>query len=264
VADSDHKFIETYCRDIFSRPFARRFRYLYLGLDRCDDTFVLSDTKDTDFKYCEPMQATGLVKVHNPDHLAKLKRWLQSYGLDGTRPYLFYFGLLLTLFNKTTKETFVQIRREPNGAITASVGDGPLELIARPIDAYFVLTKLQSYVDKYSAVFFKETIPTYAIALENPETITKLVTRPVACQDLYEAGFLDIVCRDINLVLLPGLDMLTIKALVKTDKSYTTGIKLWSDSAPRCLNYGGFYTDQDVSLCVVRDNTFIFPKPKPE
>jgi len=51
---------------------------------------------------------------------------------------------------------------------------------------------------------------------------------------------------------------------VQKDQPYTTGIKLWADSAPRCLNYGGFYQDDDVSLSVVRDNIFIFPRIKKE
>ena len=41
------KFIETYFRDRLSRPFMRRLKYMYFGLEHDNDIFVMIDTEDT-------------------------------------------------------------------------------------------------------------------------------------------------------------------------------------------------------------------------
>jgi hypothetical protein len=262
----DYKFIEAYCKDRFCRPSVRKLRYLYFGLDHPRDTFVFSDTEDVEFKYCEPLQTTSLVKIRNADHLAAVQAWFTRFGIvENSAPMLFYFGTMMTALSKVSwGSPDIAIGCEPSGAVVLSVAGGPRILVARPIDTYFTLTKLQTYVEKYAAVFFDAIQPSFVLALADLDRANKLQTLPLSGQALYDAGLLDTPCHDVKLILLPGLDRLAVKSLAQKDLPFESGIRIWSDSSPRCLNYGGYYTDRDVSLCVVRDNVFVFPKPKLE
>jgi hypothetical protein len=260
----DFKFVESYFKDKLARPFSRRLKHIYFGLDGCDDVLVLSDTEDTEFKYCEPMQTTGLVKIVNAEHLEKITRWFDHCQIDRTTASIFYFSRVITLLNKLSwSDPAITYKRDLNGIVEMTLPDGASIVIAQPIETHFTLTKLQSFADKYSKVFFEDQghvfdVPT---AYEKVAPVTSL---SVSCADLYESGLLDTHCEDIKLVLLAGLDLLVTKSLIGKDREHTTGVRLWADNGKRCINFGGFYRDADVSICSSRDNIFIFPVKKKE
>ena len=263
MSDLDLKFIETYCKNTFHRPFMRRLKYLYFGLDHDDDIFVMSDTEDIEFKYCDPLQATGLIKIHNREHLKLIKSWFSQFGVDRQRPMLFYLGALMTVLGKSPWEkTEFTLEYGSRGDVSICVGGNTPVLITRPIDTHFTLTILQGYVEKYRSVFLDHTLPSYI--LTPPNVPNKLIMMPISCSVLKDAGILRTSYHDLNLVLLPGLDIIQTKSLIKKDIPYESGVRIWTDNSPSCLNYGGFYSDQDVSLCVVRDNIFLFPRLKQE
>lgn len=260
----DFKFVESYLKDKFSRPFARRLKYIYLGLDHCEDTFVLSDTEDTDFKYCESMQTTGLVKIKNPEHLRKVLQWFDNCKIDRKSPCIFYFSRVATLLNKMAwSDPAIKVVRHPDGIVTMSTPGFEDIIVARPIDTHFTLTRLQGFVDKYNKVFF-ENDGFYHDVEPSSEKVTSLSSLSISCLDLYEAGILDAICEDIKLVLLSGLDLLVAKSLIAHEADYKYGVRLWADNGKKCLNYGSFYTDADLAICSCRDNIFIFPVAKKE
>jgi len=259
------KFVGNYCRDIFYRPYLRKLRYLYFGLEHSNDFFVFSDTEDLKFKYCEALQTTGIVKITNDLHLRAINNWFARRGIDRSVPMLVYFGTLMTLLSKISWESpDIKVRQTPEGVVLFSVGEEIDVMIARPCDTYFTLTKLQAYVDKYNTIFFNPTQPSHRISVPETTTPNKLQRLSVSCQELYDNGFLDKDCFDVNLMLLAGRDVLLIKSLLQKNTSYSSGIRIWSDTSQRCLNYGGYYTDANVSLCGIRDNVFLFPRIKPE
>jgi hypothetical protein len=256
------KFIENYFKDVFSRPFLRRLKYMYFGLEHDDDLFLLSDTEDTDFTYCDSMQTTGLVKITNPDHRALIRSWFATLGIDGTVPTLVYLTALITLLGKLSwNAPETKFTRLPSGALVYPTDDTKAIIVARPCEFYFSLSKLQGYLERYRDVFFDETQPSYVLPLppvDNPNQLRKV---PVDSAALYQAGVIDTPCLNPNLMLIPGLDMLLTKSLQKKDVTPDSGIRIWAESSLRSLNYGGFFMDPDVSMCVVRDNIFLFPKP---
>ncbi len=262
AAPSEAKLLETYLKDIFSRPFLRRFRYLYFGLQHAPDVFVLSDTEDVEFKYCEPMQATGLVKVHNREHYDRLLGWFARFGLPNNRPMLFYFDAWLSLLSKQAWDTpDLTIQQRVDGRVTASLGVQQDILLARPVSVHFTLIKLQATVDCYQAVFFDQTIPSYDHPLVLTDTKYPVPLR-IGSDALVQAGILDTSCQDAGMVLIPGIEALMAKSLLKKDMVPHYGLKVWADAAPRCLSYGGYCHTPDVSLCAVRDNIFLFPLAK--
>lgn len=254
------KFIETYVLNHFSRPFGRKLHYIYTGLDHARDIFVLSNTEDTEFKYCEPGQTTGMIQIHNREHLAAMRTWLTRFGFDDDEPRLIYLSELTAALNKTSWDSpDITIRRDNFGCVYLALADRTI-LASRPIDTHFTLTKLQEYVGKYTAAFFAATVPSHAIDLPDADKAARVTRLPVSCQALHDAGVLDSVCPDLNLVLRPGQDYLLIKSIMRADMPYSSGVRLWADGGPRCINYGGFFSSADVSLNVVRDNIFVFPK----
>jgi len=97
------KFVGNYCRDIFYRPYLRKLRYLYFGLEHSNDFFVFSDTEDLKFKYCEALQTTGIVKITNDLHLRAINNWFARRGIDRSVPMLVYFGTLMTLLSRISR-----------------------------------------------------------------------------------------------------------------------------------------------------------------
>ena len=263
MTDIDLKFIEGYCRNYFHRPFMRRLKYIYFGLEHADDVFVMSSTEDIAFKYCESLQTTGLIKIHNKDHLQMIRSWFSQFGIDRQRPMLFYLGSLMAVLGKTSWEnTEIGLEHGSRGEVSLRVGESASVLIARPIDTHFTLSLLQGYVEKYSAVFFDDVVSSATLNL--PDAPNKLITMPISCDSLKDGGILQTSCYDLNLVLLPGIDTLQTKSLIRKDIPYESGLRVWADNGPHCLNYGGFYNDRDISVCVVRDHICLFPKLKQE
>lgn len=262
--DIDFKFVEAYLNNKFLKPFVRRLKYIYFGLDHPENIFVLSDTEDIKFKYCEVMQTTGMVKIHNCEDLNKIFRWLDFYKIDRSIPSIFYFNQLVSILNKITwNNPSIKIEKNQQNIVTLSLPEGESIIIAQPIDTYFTLTKLQGFVNKYTQIFFEDNNNCYdIIPMETKKTT--IITTSVSCTELQNAGLLDKSCEDINLVLLPGLDLLVSKSLITKNKEYKYNIRLWSDNGKQCINYGSFYTDADISVCTSRDNVFIFPIAKKE
>ena len=259
------RFVESYLLDKFSRPFVRKMNYIYTGLDHSSDIFVMSNTEDSEFKYCEPLQTTAMIKVLDPEHLTAINACFSRFGIVDDAPRIIYFGALLPILNKIRWDSpDLIVRQGEFGKIYISLGDGQEILISRPIDTHFTLTKLQDYVDRYSAVFFNRSVPSHTVMLPEAEKANKLITLPVSCQELHDAGLIDRQCRDINLILRPGQDFLVIKSLLHTGVPYTSGIRLWAEAGPHCINFGGFFTDHESEHCVVRDNIFVFPKVRQE
>ena len=194
-----------------------------------------------------------------------LRELFAYVGCDGSIPMIMYFGNVMTAMSKLAIPlTEVQIRKTLDGVILFSSGELIDIIIARPCKTHFTLTKIQNYIKKYSDVFFDSIQPSYTLTLPKDIVQNKICKLSVPCQLLYEAGILNKPCYDVNLILLPGLDMILTKSLIQKDIAFSSGIRLWADVSPQCLNYGGYYTDPHVSLCVIRDNVFLFPKAKPE
>lgn len=265
MSDFDGKAIENYCKDKLYRPFLRKMQYLYFNPEYKENILVFSNTEDIDFKYCESLQTTGLVKIINRQHLAMFYNWFDRCGITRAIPMLIYFGTFMTLLSKVSWGTpTYTIKRTSDGCVFFSIKESIDILIARPCDTHFTLTKLQSYVEKYSDVFFTPKQPSYQLQIPETSTPNKMQRVPLSCEELRARGFLNTTCRDINLLLLPGQDVLLIKSLLQKNIPFESGVRIWSDTSLKCLNYGGYYTDADISLCVVRDNVFLFPKTKPE
>lgn len=254
----DFKFIENYFKNTFSRPFMRKMKYIYWGLDHDDDIVVLSNTKDTDFKYCEPLQTTSLVKIHNKSHRDMFYLWLEHIGVNLKEPGLLYFGALITMLSKVSWDS-VKFRSDDNGSIFIHT-ETDCALIAKQIDTYFTLFKLQTYVDTYKSVFFDNTHPSYYLPI--PDGLNKIVRIPFSCDILIQENLLKTPLEDFDLLLLQGIENLQTKSLIQNKTLYETGVRVWVWKNFHCINYGGFYKDADISLCSVRDNIAIFPKKK--
>ena len=225
MTNLDLKFIENYVKNIFNRPFMRKLRFMYFGLDHEPDIFILCNREDVEFKYCESMQTTGLVKLKNPETARIISAWLSSLGIDNTRPMLLYLGLLMTALNKAPWASLsVNVQRDPLGPIFLSVDNEQPVMIARPVDTHFTLTKLQRHVEKYSAVFFDKTQRPHTLSV--PDLPSKIITIPVSKSILEEVGVIDATCRDVNLILIPGVDVLQTKSLIQKSHPYETGVRL--------------------------------------
>lgn len=256
----DIAFIEYYLKNKFSRPFLRRFTYLYFGLSHPPDIFVLSDTEDGDFKYCEPMQITGLARIDHHEHLSLLRAWFATLGITSETPCIFYFAKFLTLLNKIPRNApSPQLTRHPSGIVTASGIEGMDDIvIARPIDHYFTLLKLNETIARYCAIFFERQ--------QKNHTITPTVDKPpkvklerLSFAELHAAGLRDQPCGDIKLVLIPGIDFIMTKSLTDQILPGQCGVRIWAEHPQTCFRYGGFYQDPTVSLCAGRTNIHIFP-----
>lgn len=258
----DFKFIKNYCQTVFYRPYLRKQHYFYFGLEHDSDTFVTSNTEDSKFKYCAPLQTTGLIKVINKDHLSKINDWFSYLCIDRNIPSIFYFDRICKSIGDIPWDSQdIKIITGPHNWVYISIGNCDNNiLIARPLEIHFILMGIQYYVSKYKSVFFSDTHST--LNYQTPDHKNKLSQIPISCDELMSAGLVTSHCNDINLILIPGSDVLQDKSLIKKNHSYNSGIKLWTDSSPSCLNYGGFYTDANVSLVVVRDNVFLFPRTK--
>jgi len=256
----DGKFLENYFRDNFSRPYARRLSYLYFGLDHSPDLFLFNNTEDIDFKYCEATQATGIIKITNVDHLQKINEWFLHCGIDKKSPKLCYFNRMMTMLSKCSWNIDkLTVRTTPDGCTYFSSVEAVEVLITRPCDTHFTLSKLQLYSDLYCSIFFTETVKSYIVPIPLGDE-NKLQRVVVSCEDLFHNQFLTSNCHDINLILLPGLDKPLVKNLVSKNLYSENGIRVWNDGGKMCLNYGGYYSNQDISMCVVRDNIYVFPK----
>jgi len=261
MSEIDDTFLETYFIDRFLRPFGRRLQYIYTGFEHNEDIFVLSNIEDIDFKYCEPLQTTGLIKIHNQDHCNAVISWLTRFGAGRNEPRLVYFGNIVAALNKEMgTSTNITITTDPIGAVYVSLGVDKKILASRPIDTHFTLTQLQHYVEKYATVFFTDTMTKHDVTIPDAQKANKLVMLPISGEALYKAGVLESSCRDVTLCLRPGQDYLIIKSLLQAKTPYTSGIRLWADGSPHCINFGGFFNNPDISLSVVRDNIFVFPK----
>lgn len=256
----DFKLVESCLQNKFARPFARRLTYIYFGLNHDDNIFVLSDTEDTGFKFCEARQTTGLVKLTNPDELAMLNAWLLHYNIDRHKSYMFHFSVLMALMNKTKwHNPDITTRIDADQTIRMTIpGVAEDKIIANIIDAHYTLTRLQNFVDKYSKVFFKNESVYFDIKPQS-EKNNGFISLNVSAQDLFEKRLLKEICRDFRLTLLEGLDLLIIKALLKKDTAYQFEIRLWADNSLECINFGSYYKDDDVHICASRDNIFMFP-----
>lgn len=264
VSSIDFKFIESYMKDKFLRPFGRRLKYIYLGLDRCDDIFVLSDTEDTDFKYCDSMQTTGLIKIKNTDHLSKIIQWFDYCKIDRFSPCIFYFNRMISILNKMKwDDPDIKIIKDVDKNVIMSTSLYGDVVISSVITTHFTLTKLQSFVDKYTDAFFnnKDCYYDEPCGLEKTESV---IIKQIAGQNLYDNKVLQFHSDDVKLVLLSGLDLLVFKSLVVPNKDRKFGIRLWADNKYGCVNYGSFFDDDDISVCTSRDNIFIFPIAKKE
>jgi len=265
MSDPDLKFAEQFCNNKLCRPFMRKLRYLYFGLDHTNDIFVLSNTEDTDFKYCEAIQTTGLVKVINAEMRDKINAWFTSWGIDRSRPMLVYFGKLMELLNRVSwKDDKFTLTSTKYGTVVFNGDTFQDVMVARPCETHFTLSQLQSYVDKYTKVFFEQSIPSYTLKLPDSENSNKLQRIPISAAELYQAGFLKASCYDLHVISLPGQDAILPKNLISKTMSFETGLRFWNDGSKGSLNYGGYYADADVSVCVVRDNIYVFPKLKLE
>jgi hypothetical protein len=265
MSDLDLKFVEQFCNDKLYRPFMRKLRYLYFGLNHADDLFVLSNTEDIKFKYCEAVQTTGVVKVINAEMRDKINACFTAWGIDRSRPMLVYFGELMALLSKVSwKADKFTLTSTVYGTVVFNGAEFQDVMVARPCDTHFTLTQLQSYVDKYTKVFFERSIPSYALELPDAINPNKLQRIPISANDLYKANFLKASCYDLHVISLPGQDSILPKSLISKTLCFETGLRFWNDGYKESLNYGGYYTDADVSVCVIRDNVSLFPKLKLE
>ena len=258
------KFVETYLRDRFFRPFIRKLHYIYFGLDHDEDIFVLSNTEDVEFKYCDSLQTTGFIRITNPDHLQALRDWFALFGVDRSQSVLFYFSTLMTFMNKISWDiSKAKIRHGRDNLVFVSAEGIEEILISRPVDTYFTLMKLYSYLEKYQPVFFNKTIASFVVSAPITEKPNQLGRLLLTSDTLSNCDHTDRTYGDINLLVIPGQDTLIIKSLLQKDTVCENGIRIWAETQT-CLNYGGYYTDPYISLCVVRDNVFLFPKVKME
>lgn len=260
----DFKFVEAFFKDKFARPFIRRLKYMYFGLDHAANTFVLSDTEDTEFKFCDATQSTGLVRVLNNEHLDKLNLWFAHMKIDRTKPYIFHFNRLMTLLNKTKwNDPTITTTLHDNKTVTITIpGLADEVVIASIIDAHYTLTRLQTFVKKYSDVLLGDDAFLYHDVKPHAEKTEGFILVPVSAQELLDKGLVDRPCEDIKIVLLEGLDLLVVKSLSVPDHAYQFEIRLWADNGLECINFGSYYKDANIAVCASRDNIFVFPPTK--
>ena len=256
MTEPDYKFIENYFLDKFYRPYIRKLGFIYFGFDQDESIFVLSNTEDTKFKYCEPLQTTGLIKILNKDHLEQITLWFRHLKINTTVPSILSIDLMMQAYKDMSwDDPSIVISQNENGCVSLSD-----VLIAHPIDTYFTLTRLQTFIKQYQNIFFDRNQK--SLVIDVPPVSTKVITATISNDILNESGIINTPGYDINLILLPGLDILQTKSLIKKKTLSESGLRLWANSSAKCINYGGFYEDPDISLCVVRDNIYVFPKPK--
>ena len=261
----DYKFVETYFKDKFARPFARRLKYMYFGLEHDKNLFVLSDTEDTDFKYCDPLQTTGLVQIKNSSELEILDRWFVHNKIDRNYPYIFYLNNVMSLLAKIKNDTSNLSTVCENNIVTMSVPDMEDVVIARKIDTHYTLSKLQNFINKYTEVFIKNNCVYFDIQPDLKKD-DKFFLINLASQELLNNGLTNTTIEDVKLVLIDGLDLIIPKSLLGKTKKIEDHffIRLWSDISRDCINFGSYYKDEDILICTSRDNIFIFPKTKKE
>ena len=250
----DKKFVVTFCKDKFLRAFMRRMPYIYFGLDHDKNTFVLSNTHDSEFKYCDSKQTTGLVKIHNEEVLKKVREWFISLGVITDHPMIFYVAKALTFINNQGSRPWV-VKRSVYGEISFSGTEGVDVTVSHPIDSHFTLVNLQRYVNKYSSVFLEGHTPRYLLPIE--DSGNKILKLSVPCEELYKQSLIPFRCKPAHLLLFPGIELLQHKPLIQKKVPHDIGIVFWRDGSDLSINYGGMYQDQDITLCTVRDNTFL-------
>ena len=253
----DFKFVENYIRDKFMRPFKRRLKYIYFGLDVAPDTFVLSTTDDTEFKYCEPLQATGIVQILNPEHLEKIEQWLAYCQLDQTKPFVCYFELLVQSLSKEKWDNpHLRFEQRPD-EIVLHLSNGAQITIARRVETYFTLSKLQQVANEYRDALLSDRGFYFDTEYTDTQS-TSLVKQAVDCSK-FDARYVD-----VTLVLLVGLDLLVQKSLIVKDVPHASAIRMWTAPSVNSFRFGSYYKTADLRIAVARDNIFVFPKKRIE
>lgn len=249
----DFKFVENYMRDKFMRPFKRRLKYIYFGLDVDTTTFVLSTTEDTEFKYCEPLQSTGIVQVLHPEHLEKIEQWLAYCQLDRSKPFVCYFELLIQLLSKEKWDN-PHLRFEGSAdEVALYLTDGTRVIIARRVETYFTLSKLQQVADEYRKALLSDTGDFFDIEYVDTPSVP-VVKQVVDCSKFNP------MYREVTLVLLVGLDLLIQKSLIAKGVAHAGAIRMWTTSGVNSFRFGSYYKTDDFHIAVARDNIFVFPK----
>ena len=263
LEDLDIKFVEAYMRDKFSRPFKRRMKYLYFGLEVPENLFVLSTTEDVEFKFCEPLQATGLLQIDNPEHLQKIKQWLTFCKLDVTKPFIWYYEVMINLLNKKNWKNPNIVYVATADQVTMQIDGGDVVLIARRVETYFTITKLQAVINEYRDVLLDNKGQHYDITYEDKKSAS-IVSQTVPENTLFEKGLMSVPQRSLTLVLLAGLDLLIKKSLILEKVENESAIRMWTTPGTNSFRFGSYFRDTDISIAVARDNIFVFPKQRSE
>ena len=257
--------LENFIKNNLSRPFSRKLQFLYTGVlldTKTTGTFILSNMKDTKFKFCDASQATGLVTIHNQLYKDKLLLLLSTLTIDVDIPGMVYFNNIIGSMNHVGWDisklvVLEDINHNKFISFTTSTKDMVVPIF-KTIESHFIIVLLTDLVNNYQTAFRLDTDIPY-VDMQLDFDITKLITSDM----ILPHGIIDKPCNNFRLMLLQGNDLINTKSIDKPEISYvfTTGVRLWK-VGPNCINYGSYYRNSDITLCCIRDNVYIFPTPK--
>lgn len=236
-------------QSLFLRPFARRMKYIYTGMDIADNTYVLGNIDEEEYRFVARNQAMGLVHIKDAETHDLVTSWFEKSGMSFfDRPGLLHIVELSTLVKKYNYHMdAIPFQADGDGCIHAEVEPSKYICIYTPFYLFFIFDIYRSAASQYAAVFI-DHIGLYADLpiTEAIETAYKKVVVPKDQMQRYDY-LAPIFPGTFKAVLLKGLDYIVIK---NTDiqKASCYGVRLWHLSG-NALSYG-FRYETETQVCV--------------
>jgi hypothetical protein len=248
--------LEVFIQNYILRTFDRRLDYLYLGLTSSSNIYIFNHLLDIDMIYFKLKQCTGLVQIYNEELNTAFRDLLVKFNIPLDILGIVHFDKLISwLSKKKWLLEGIQIK-ELNGIISIIDSEEHL-VIYEHIGSYFTMNRFTLLTERYLEVFlnndFKDCVD---ISIDTNDRIYKH-----SIQGSLLDNILPYKCRDWNLILFQGYDLLKIKELKKPYPDTNINLRIWSEGSC-CLNYGTHYKNEIAHMCIVRDNVLTFPKQR--
>ena len=241
-------------QSLFLRPFARRMKYIYTGMDISSDVYVLGNIDEEEYRFVARNQTMGLVQIKDQDTCSRVRKWFDASGLSLFNcPGILHIVELSTIVKKYKyRIDMIPFETDKDGCVYAEVEPSKHICVYTPFYLFFIFDIYLSAAHRYYNVFVQNKgvyadLPiTEAIEYGYKKII---IPKKQMCQYDYLSP---VFPGTFKAVLLKGLDHIVAKN-IDIQNAVCYGVRLWHLSG-RSLSYGFKYETETSIYVAARMN----------